>query len=123
MRRVFKHLPLGIHPQAAPAAYASEAAHRQGKFWEMHDLIFENQQSMSEQVYVSYAEDLDLNVDQFKADMASPEVKARVDADAREANALGVTGTPAFFINGKHMSGAQPLPAFKNVIDQELKTN
>ena len=120
---MFKHLPLGIHPQAAPAAYASEAAHRQGKFWEMHDLIFENQQSMSEQAYVSYAEQLDLNVDQFKADMASPEVKARIDADAREAGALGVTGTPAFFINGKHMSGAQPFPAFKNVIDEELKTN
>jgi protein-disulfide isomerase len=123
VRVVFKHLPLGIHPQAAPAAYASEAAHRQGKFWEMHDLIFENQQNMSEQAYVSYAEQIGLDVEKFKADMASDEVKAVIDADSQEANALGVSGTPAFFVNGKHMSGAQPFPAFQALIDEELKTN
>ncbi len=116
----FKHLPLPMHPQALPAAIAAEAARRQGKFWPMHDKLFADQQNLSEETFVKYAKELGLNGEQFKKDLASPEVRAKVDADAREANTLGVNGTPGFFINGRFLSGAQPFPAFKQIIDEEI---
>jgi protein-disulfide isomerase len=118
---VFKHLPLRIHPKAPAAHAAAIAAGKQGKFWEMHDKIFANQREMSPEKYVEYATELGLNVDQFKADAASPEVKAVMDNDTKEAASLEVTGTPAFFINGRFLSGAQPFPSFQRIIDEELK--
>jgi protein-disulfide isomerase len=120
VRIVFKHLPLSIHPKAPAAHAAAEAAHRQGKFWEMHDKIFADQQSMSPEKYVEYARELGLDIDRFQADLASAEVKQRIDADTNEASKLGVTGTPAFFVNGRFLSGAQPFAAFKTLIDEEL---
>jgi protein-disulfide isomerase len=120
VRVVFKHLPLRIHPKAPAAHAAAEAAHRQGKFWEMHDLIFANQSQMSEAKYVEYAQQIGLDVERFKRDMASDEVKAKVDADVAEASRLGVTGTPGFFVNGRFLSGAQPYAAFEALIDEEL---
>jgi protein-disulfide isomerase len=117
----FKHLPLSIHPKARGAHIASEAAHRQGKFWEMHDKIFENQRDMNPDTFVKYAGQIGLDVEQFKKDVASAEVQAKVDADSAQASKLGVTGTPAFFINGRFLSGAQPFPSFKRIIDEELK--
>jgi protein-disulfide isomerase len=121
VRIVFKHLPLRTHSKAPAAHAASEAAHRQGKFWEMHDAIFANQREMSPEKYVEYAAEIGLDVEQFKRDVVDADVKRKVDADAKEAAALGVTGTPAFFINGKFLSGARPFDAFKTVIDEELK--
>ncbi len=123
MRIVFKHMPLGMHPKAPAAHAAAEAAHRQGKFWEMHDKIFENQAQLSEAQYITYAGELGLDVEKFKTDVKSAQVKARVDADTREASTLGVTGTPAFFINGYFLSGAQPFASFKRLIDQEIAKN
>ena len=120
VRIVFKHLPLGMHPKAPAAHAAAEAAHRQGKFWEMHDLIFADQAAMSPEKYVEYAGQIGLDVEQFELDVASSEVKARIDEDAKEAASLGVTGTPAFFVNGRFLSGAQPFSAFQVVIDEEL---
>ena len=110
-----------MHAKAPAAHAASEAAHRQGKFWEMHDLIFANQRQMSPEKYVEYAKQLGLDVDQFKKDVASPETKKRVDADVAEAARLGVTGTPGFFINGKFTSGAKPFSEFKRIIDEQLR--
>ena len=83
MRIVFKHMPLSMHPKAPAAHAAAEAAHRQGKFWEMHDKIFEHQQEMSPEKYVGYATEIGLDVEQFKKDVASPEVKSRIDADTQ----------------------------------------
>src|SRR5262245_167694 len=120
VRVVFKHLPLEMHAKAPAAHAAAEAAHQQGKFWEMHDLIFGNQEAMSPEKYVEYAKQLNLDVARFERDVASAQVKARIDADSAEAERLGVTGTPAFFVNGRFLSGAQPFPAFKELIDQEL---
>jgi len=120
VRIVFKHLPLRMHSKAPAAHAAAEAAHRQGKFWEMHDLIFANQREMSETKYVEYAEQIGLDMDRFKRDVAAADVKSKVDADAAEAQKLGVTGTPGFFVNGRFLSGAQPFAAFKSLIDQEL---
>ncbi len=119
---VFKHLPLtSIHPRAPAAHAAAEAAHRQGKFWPMHDKIFANQRDLADETFIRYATELGLDVDQFKKDLVSDDVKSRVTADSREAQGLGVSGTPSFFINGKYLSGAQPLEAFKAAVDEELK--
>ena len=120
VKLVFKHLPLRIHPQAPGAHAAAEAAHRQGKFWEMHDKIFGNQGDLAPETFVSYAGQIGLDVDAFKKDVGSDDVKKRLDADTREAQTLGVSGTPAFFINGKYLAGAQPFEAFKQRIDEEL---
>ncbi len=120
MRIVFKHMPLSNHPKAPAAHAAAEAAYRQGKFWEMHDKIFENQREMSPQKYEEYAAEIGLDVEQFKRDIASAEVKGRIDADTQDAAKLGATGTPAFFVNGRYLSGAKPFEAFKEVIDKEL---
>ncbi len=120
MKIVFKHLPLAMHKNAKSAAAATEAAFQQGKFWEMHDLIFENQRQLSAEKYYELAGTLGLDVAKFKTDFASPEIKKKVDTDSKEAAALGVTGTPAFFINGLFLSGAKPFEAFKEVIDKEL---
>ena len=118
---VFKHLPLGMHPKAPAAHAAAEAAHRQGRFWEMHDRIFGNQRDMSPERYEEYAQQLGLDLERYRADVASSEVRSRVSADAAEAGRLGVTGTPAFFINGRFLSGAQPYGSFQRVIEEELR--
>lgn len=121
VRIAFKHMPLSIHAQAPAAHAASEAAHRQGKFWEMHDLIFANQRDLSAATFEKYARQLGLNIAQFKADSNSAGVKKRVADDLREASKLGITGTPSFFINGRYLSGAQPFPNFKRLIDEALE--
>ena len=121
VRIVFKHQPLDFHAKAPAAHAAAEAAHRQGKFWEMHDKIFAEQKAMSPEKYVEYAAELELDVEQFQKDVASADVKKKVDADKKEAAKLGSTGTPGFFINGLNLKGAKPFEAFKEVIDKELK--
>ncbi len=118
---VFKHLPLSIHPKAPAAHAAAEAAHRQGRFWEMHDRIFSAQRDMSPENYREYATDMGLDLAQYDRDVSSGSVKSRIDADVREAAKLGVTGTPSFFVNGRFLSGAQPFESFKRIIDEELK--
>jgi protein-disulfide isomerase len=120
VRVAFKHLPLRIHPDAPAAHAAAEAAHRQGKFWEMHDKIFANQRELKPEKFKEYARETGLDVAKFEKDVASPDVKKKVDADTQEADKLGVSGTPAFFINGRYLSGAQPFEAFKKIIDEEL---
>jgi len=120
VRIVFKHLPLPIHPKAMDAHYASEAAHRQGKFWPFHNKIFVEQASMSEAKYREWAEELGLDMRQFSSDLASAETKAKVDSDLQEARELGLRSTPSFFINGYLLKGAKPYSVFKERIDQEL---
>jgi protein-disulfide isomerase len=121
VRFVFKHMPLSIHPQAAGAHAAAEAAHRQGKFWEMHDRIFENQRDLAVETLEGYASAIGLDMDQFRRDVEAEEVGKRIDEDMMQAQKLGVTGTPAFFINGRFLSGAQPFTNFKRYIDQALE--
>ncbi len=121
VRFVFKHLPLSIHPQAGAAHAAAEAAHRQGRFWEMHDRIFSNQRDLREETLEGYAAEIGLDMDRFRKDVSSDEVSKRINEDMKQANQLGVTGTPAFFINGKFLSGAQPFANFKKSIDEALE--
>jgi len=120
VRVAFKHLPLRIHPDSPAAHAAAEAAHRQGKFWEMHDKIFANQRELKPEKFRDYAKEIGLDLVKFEKDLASPDVKKRIDADSQEADKLGVSGTPAFFINGRYLSGAQPFESFKKMIDEEL---
>ena len=118
---VFKHLPLKMHGKAPAAHAAAEAAHLQGKFWEMHDLIFANQREMNDATYRGYAQQLGLDIERFDREVASALVKQRVEADTAEAARLGVTGTPSFFVNGRYLSGAQPFESFQRIIEAELK--
>ncbi|WP_257460913.1 DsbA family protein [Archangium lipolyticum] len=120
VRVVFRHQPLSFHPNAKPAAEASMAAHEQGKFWEMHDKLFSNQGALDRATFERYAEELKLNMGQFKAALDSGKYRAKVEADASAGAAVGANGTPTFFVNGREFVGAQPFEAFKRVIDEEL---
>jgi protein-disulfide isomerase len=120
---IWKNQPLPFHPNAMPAAKAAMAAGAQGKFWQMHDVMFQNQQQLSDQNYEKWAKDLGLNMDKWKADMASPKIAAAIEADSKQGTALGANGTPSFFINGRSLVGAQPVDQFKAVIDDELKNS
>jgi protein-disulfide isomerase len=104
LRVVFHHFPLAMHAHARQAALAAEAADNQGRFWEMHDLIYKEQPAWSKadnapQLFESYAEKLGLDVSRFKKDVLSPEVAARVDADQKLGTSRGVTSTPTLFVN------------------------
>jgi len=120
VRIVFKHNPLPFHTQAPAAHAAAEAAHRQGKFWEMHDLILNNQRELTPAKFEEYAAKLGLDLEKFNKDRESEEVKKRIEADTNEAQRVGILGTPGFLINGRFFSGAQPFASFKRVIDEEL---
>jgi protein-disulfide isomerase len=117
---VWKNLPLDMHKNAMSAALAAAAAGRQGKFWEFHDKIFANQQQLDLDAYKRYARELGMDVARFEKDLVDPDVKKAVDADKSEAQSLGVTGTPAFFVNGRYLSGAKPFEDFAKVINAEL---
>ena len=120
VRVAFKHNPLGFHQRALPAALAAEAAGKQGKFWEMHDKLFANQKDLTDENFEAWAKELGLDVGQFKKDMADPKLKEKITSDQKVGAPIGVTGTPAFFINGRPLEGAQPFDAFKRIIDEEL---
>ena len=122
VRIVFKQLPLGFHQNAKPAAKASLAAHQQGKFWEMHDLLFENQKKLGQDgLYTKLAEQLGLNVSKFEKDMNSDAIATAVQKDSDLAKEVGARGTPNFWVNGIQVVGAQPYPKFKSVIDTQIK--
>lgn len=108
IRFVFKHLPLPMHNNARKAALASEAANNQGKFWPMHDLLFQNQNALSRADLERYAGQLGLDLGKFKKDFDDPETRKRVDRDFQEANRIGVPGTPTFFIDGMRADIAAP---------------
>jgi len=107
LRYVFRHLPLAdVHPNAQLAAEAAEAAGAQGKFWEMHDLLFEHQDALKPMDLVGYAGDLGLDVDRFTDELRRRVYAARVTEDIDTADQSGVTGTPTFFVNGRRQQGS-----------------
>lgn len=120
------HLDYIVHPQTATAAArAGCAAHRQGKFWEMDEVLWE-QAFKTRQFEAAHLENLaanlGLDMDRFRADAsATGSCDAEIQGEMADLNALGVGATPSFFINGRFLSGAQPLPAFQALIDEELK--
>jgi protein-disulfide isomerase len=121
VRFVFKHNALPFHKRAKPAAAASMCANEQGKFWEMHDALFEGQRELEDNHFETYAQKIGLNMGKWKECYTANKYDSAIDADQRLANQLGARGTPAFFINGRFLSGAQPFASFQAVIDQELK--
>jgi len=121
VRHVFRDFPVdGLHPQARPAAEAARCAHDQGKFWEYHDALFANPPRATPDDLRRYAEQLALDVSTFERCFSAGTHRATVQRDYEEGVRLGVTGTPAFFINGRLLSGAQPLEAFARLIEDEL---
>ncbi|MEX1063708.1 MAG: thioredoxin domain-containing protein [Candidatus Paceibacterota bacterium] len=129
LKFVYRHFPLKqIHPNAEPAARAAEAAGLQGKFWEMHDLLFENQISWSDQrnvdeTFEQYASGLGLDIDKFKEDFSSGAVKDAVDADVDGGFSAGVNATPTFFLNGEKMPSPRSYDEFLNNIIEAINAN
>lgn len=121
VRRAFKQYPLSFHQDAPLAAAASIAAQEQGKFWEYKKLLFANQKDLKRPALVGYARKLGLDVAKFEAGLDSAAAKQRIAAEMSEAQAIGITGTPGFLINGRFLSGAQPFEAFAKLINQELQ--
>jgi protein-disulfide isomerase len=120
VRHVFMHNPLPMHNRALPAALAAEAAGRQGKFWQMYALLFENQHELGDDAFLKYAKKLKLNAKKFKRDLADPQLAEHIKHQQELATSLGARGTPAFFVNGRFLSGAQPKDSFKVLIEEEL---
>ena len=120
VRFVFKDYPLSFHRNAIRAAEAAHCAGDQGKYFEYHDALFANQTSLSKEDLKGYARKLNLDMKRFNKCLTAREHATRVQKSMAEGSATGISGTPAFFINGIMLSGAQPFASFKEVIDAEL---
>ena len=122
VKLVFRDFPLDrLHPQARRAAEAARCAHEQNNFWKYHDVLFANAPQASPQQLKAYAEQVGLDVQTFDRCLTSGKHAAAVQRDLDEGIRLGVSGTPAFFVNGRPLSGAQPVERFVRVIDDELR--
>jgi protein-disulfide isomerase len=110
-----------MHSQAHLAAEAAQCANAENKFWEYHDQLFANQRALQKNDLEKYAAAVGLDQEAFNACLESGRTAADVDADHTAGVGAGVSGTPAFFINGRFLSGAQPFDKFKKVIDEELE--
>lgn len=118
----YRHFPLMQHKFSKQAASAAEAAGIQGKFWEMHDMIFANQSSLSEESFVEFAKNLGLDIAKFNADKAGSIVKEKIDKDTADAQGVGVNSTPTFFLNGEKVEGGGlTFEDWKTKIDEKLK--
>jgi protein-disulfide isomerase len=120
VKLVFKDFPLDFHADSMLAHHAALAANEQGKFWEMHDLIFANQRAMKRDDLLRHAQSLGLDMNRFIEDMDSGRFRTIIEAGQKEGIHLGVDGTPSFLVNGKLLVGAQPLLEFKKVVEEGL---
>jgi len=120
VRVVYRDLPLPMHTNAPKAAEAAHCAGEQGKYWEMHAKLFANQRALEIPSLKGYAKDLKLDQAKFDKCLDSGATAALVEEGRKAGTELGITGTPAFFVNGVMISGAQPFDAFKEIIDVEL---
>jgi protein-disulfide isomerase len=120
IRLVYRHYPLPSHPNARPAAEASLCANEQDRFWPYHDRLFASSDELSDDDLKRHAGDLGLDSAKFNACFDSRKFQEEVEADIDAGNESGVSGTPAFFINGRFLGGAQPFENFQRVIDEEL---
>ena len=112
--------PLPMHPNAMPAAEAAMAAAAQGKFLEMNRKLFENQQQLTREKFLSLAKEIGLDVDRFTKDLDAHTYAAQIQKDSKEVEDIGATGTPVSFVNGRFLNGAKPYANFKDIIDEEL---
>lgn len=116
---VFKHFPLAIHKNARSAAMAAIAAHQQGKFWQYHDLLFENSKALRYDKFLAFATELQLDMTRFNNDLVSAEVRQKLEKDIKDGQDAGVTGTPAIFINGRRLK-KRDSEHIKKMIEEEL---
>ena len=116
---VFKHFPLPFHQQAMPAALASMAAEKQGRFWEYHDALFKNQDKLSESTYMEIAKNLGLDLKQFSLDMMRPSIRNKIEEDIKDGKKAGISGTPSIFVNGRFVKKRE-LGTISKLIDSEL---
>ncbi|MBI4021365.1 MAG: thioredoxin domain-containing protein [Candidatus Aenigmarchaeota archaeon] len=126
VRIIYRDFPLSFHPEAQPAAEAAECAKEQGKFWEFHDKVFENQGAISKSAYIQWAGELGMNVQQFTSCVETGKYRSEVQADFNAGSAAGVSGTPTFFVGpsggqGVKIVGAQPFSTFQVAIDAALQ--
>lgn len=121
IRWVSRDFPLSFHDRARPAAVAAKCAGEQGKYWHMYTMLFDNQKALADSDLKGYGEKIGLDKGKFEKCLANPApMEAKIDQHFQSGVALGVSGTPAFFINGRRLSGAMPYSEFKRVIDEEL---
>ena len=121
LKLVHKDLPLdAIHPQARAAAEAARCAGEQGKYWQYHDRLYVHSPKFSVEDFKNYAKETGIDAGNFERCLASGKFKPAVQKDLSEGAELGLSGTPAFFINGRELTGAQPIEAFAAIIDDEL---
>ena len=123
---VFRHFPLPLHKNATIASLAAEAAGVQGKYWEMHNLLYEDQNSWSgsdnpKDTLLGYAGKIQLDINKFSQDIESPQLKSKVERDRLDGISLGINATPTFFINGKKLQGIPNYQDFTQKIEAELK--
>lgn len=127
IKLVYRHFPtVSANDLSYPSFRAAEAAGRQGKFWEMHDLLFERQEEWSSDntpldKLEGYAEELGLNVESFKSDYESEEVRQKIDNDISSAKQLAVSSTPTFFLSGKRLQNPRSFNSFKSTIEDEIR--
>jgi protein-disulfide isomerase len=122
LRLVFRNFPLtNVHEFALSAAVAAEAAGRQQRFWEMHDLIFEHQSRLSPRVWIEFAQSLKLNVPVFKMDLQDQKLEQKVEADFESGVRSGVNGTPSFFINDKKYEGSYDFRSLADAIKEKME--
>ncbi|HLC96180.1 MAG TPA: DsbA family protein [Candidatus Nanoarchaeia archaeon] len=120
VKLVYRDFPLSFHPNAQKAAESAECANEQGKFWEMHDMLFESGVQGGVATFKQYAANIGLNTATFNSCLDSGKYASETAADMNEGSAAGIRGTPGFIINGRLVSGAQPFSAFQQVIEAAL---
>src|ERR671915_969738 len=124
VRFIFRHFPLdSAHPRARRAAQAAEAAASQGRFWEMHDLLYERQGELTEEDLVRYAAELGLDLRQFEEDLANDHHASRIEEDRLGGHRAGVRGTPAFFVNGVRYTGTIDLDGLLAVVEEAASSS
>src|ERR1700693_2382684 len=121
IKLIYKQFPLSMHPHAQMAAMASLAAKDQGKFWEMYEVLFKNFRRLSSENVLIWAKEIGLDMDKFKAGLASSRYQAIIEKDLKDGETAGVYGTPSFYINGKQYNGEVTLATLKPILDAELK--
>ena len=120
VRVIFKMRPLSSHPQGMISAEAAMAANAQGKFFQMHERLYANQNALNPEKIFAIAQEIGLDMDRFKKELDAHTYKPGIEAEVKAVQAIGSTATPTTFINGRAVVGAQPLTSFQRVVDEEL---
>lgn len=123
---VYRHYPLNQHKNAMIASEASEAAGAQGKFWEMHDMLFENQNVWSESdnplaIFTTYAQKLHLNIEQFLNDIKTEKYLGKIQKDRADGNKAGISGTPTYFLNGEQIVGYNSPSELQKILEKDIQ--